>query len=124
VLRRGRPSQLTRLGHRLEGVGELGAGYVDTQLTWLSALVAPISVYLTGSDFRDGKLASEPAREELPALTGTLITLGRRLHRLARTNPRSLQNLLTPIAKKEAELQPRRRGVTLAVFGGIIIISF
>src|SRR5215468_3360263 len=56
---------------------------VDTQLRqvlgWFGALVAPTSVYVTGSDFRDGKLASEPARKDLVALTGTLITLARRL---------------------------------------------
>jgi FMN reductase len=56
---------------------------VDTQLrqvlAWFGALVAPTSVYLTGSDFHDGKLASEPARKDLVALTGTLITLARQL---------------------------------------------
>ena len=36
-------------------------------------------MYVTGGDFRDGKLASEPARKDLVALTGTLITLARRL---------------------------------------------
>jgi len=58
---------------------------VDTQLrqvlTWFGALIAPTSVYLTSSDFRDGKLESEPARKDLSALTGTLITLVRRLER-------------------------------------------
>jgi FMN reductase len=56
---------------------------VDTQLrqvlTWFGALVAPTSVYVTGSDFHDGKLSSEPARKDLAALAGTLITLARRL---------------------------------------------
>jgi FMN reductase len=56
---------------------------VDTQLrqvlAWFGALVAPTSVYLTGSDFHDGRLASEPARKDLVALTGTLITLARQL---------------------------------------------
>jgi FMN reductase len=56
---------------------------VDTQLrqvlAWFGALVAPTSVYVTGGDFRDGKLASEPACKDLVALTGTLITLARRL---------------------------------------------
>jgi FMN reductase len=56
---------------------------VDTQLrqvlTWFGALVAPTSVYVTGSDFRDGKLSSEPAQKDLAALAGTLITLARRL---------------------------------------------
>ena len=58
---------------------------VDTQLrqvlAWFGALVAPTSVYVTGGDFRDGKLASEPARKDLVALTGTLITLARQLDR-------------------------------------------
>jgi FMN reductase len=56
---------------------------VDTQLrqvlAWFGALVAPTSVYLTGSDFREGQLTSEPVREDLAALTGTLITLARKL---------------------------------------------
>jgi FMN reductase len=56
---------------------------VDTQLrqvlAWFGALVAPTSVYVTGGDFRDGKLVSEPACKDLVALTGTLITLARRL---------------------------------------------
>jgi len=58
---------------------------VDTQLrhvlAWFGALVAPTSVYVTGSDFREGELASEPARKDLVSLTGTLITLARRLDR-------------------------------------------
>jgi FMN reductase len=56
---------------------------VDTQLrqvlAWFGALVAPTSVYVTGGDFRDGELASEPARMDLVALTSTLITLARQL---------------------------------------------
>src|SRR5437868_6115521 len=56
---------------------------VDTQLrqvlAWFGALLAPTSVYLTGGDFRDGQLASESARNDLAALTATLITLGRLL---------------------------------------------
>jgi len=56
---------------------------VDTQLrqvlAWFGALVAPTSVYVTGGDFRDGKLASASARADLAALTHTLITL---MHRL------------------------------------------
>jgi len=55
---------------------------VDSQLrpvlAWFGALVAPTGVYLTGGDFRDGQLASESARRDLAALTGTLITLSRR----------------------------------------------
>ena len=60
---------------------------VDTQLrqvlAWFGALVAPTSVYLTAGDFRDGKLASEPACTDLLALTDTLVTLMRRLDRAA-----------------------------------------
>ncbi|HLY47225.1 MAG TPA: NADPH-dependent FMN reductase [Stellaceae bacterium] len=56
---------------------------VDTQLcgvlAWFGALVAPTAIYLTGGDFRDGKLASDAARADLAALTATLITLARRL---------------------------------------------
>ena len=56
---------------------------VDTQLrqvlAWFGALLAPTSVYLTGNDFRDGQLASESAREDMAALTDTLITLLRQL---------------------------------------------
>jgi FMN reductase len=52
---------------------------VDTQLrqvlAWFGALVAPTSVYVTGGDFRDGKLASDSARADLAGLTHTLITL-------------------------------------------------
>jgi FMN reductase len=56
---------------------------VDSQLravlAWFGALVAPTGVYLTGGDFRDGQLASEGARKDLAALTGTLVALARRL---------------------------------------------
>jgi|SRR5271166_4781166 len=56
---------------------------VDTQLrqvlAWFGALVAPTSVYLTGGDFRDGKLAAETAREDLVTLSSTLIILALRL---------------------------------------------
>jgi FMN reductase len=56
---------------------------VDTQvrgvLAWFGALVAPTAVYLTGSDFKDGQLASEHARGELAALARTLVTLAQRL---------------------------------------------
>src|SRR5580765_3663060 len=58
---------------------------VDSQLravlAWFGALVAPTGVYLTGGDFGDGKLTSDSARNDLAALTGTLITLMRRLDR-------------------------------------------
>jgi FMN reductase len=56
---------------------------VDTQLRqvlgWFGALVAPTGVYLTGADFRDGQLASETARQDLAALSETLLMLLRRL---------------------------------------------
>ncbi|HJU16078.1 MAG TPA: NADPH-dependent FMN reductase, partial [Stellaceae bacterium] len=55
---------------------------VDTQLrpvlAWFGALVAPTAVYLTGGDFRDGRLVSETAHEDLAALTATLVALARR----------------------------------------------
>jgi FMN reductase len=54
-------------------------GQLRPVLAWFGALVAPTSVYLTGGDFRDGQLASDSARNDLAALTGTLITLARRL---------------------------------------------
>src|SRR6266567_624680 len=56
---------------------------VDSQLrpvlAWFGALVAPTGIYLTGGDFRDGKLASEDAAKDLAALIETLIALSRRL---------------------------------------------
>lgn len=56
---------------------------IDSQLrpvlAWFGALVAPTGVYLTGGDFRDGRLTSETARSDLAALTGTLTALSRRL---------------------------------------------
>ena len=54
-------------------------GQLRPVLAWFGALVAPTGVYLTGNDFRDGRLASETARKDLAALTETLITLSRRL---------------------------------------------
>ncbi len=69
---------------------------VDSQLrqvlAWFGALVAPTSVYLTGGDFKDGQLAVESARNDLAALTRTLITL------LQRLDPSSLGPL--PLAAK------------------------
>ena len=68
---------------------------VDSQLravlAWFGALVAPTGVYLTGGDFRDGRLTSDSARNDLAALTGTLITL-------MRLDPASLGPL--PLAAK------------------------
>jgi FMN reductase len=56
---------------------------VDTQLRqvlgWFGALVAPTGVYLTGADFHDGALTSQSARNDLIALTNTLLMLLRRL---------------------------------------------
>ncbi len=54
-------------------------GQLRQVLAWFGALVAPTSVYLTGGDFRDGQLTAEAARNDLAALTQTLITLLRRL---------------------------------------------
>lgn len=56
---------------------------VDTQLravlAWFGALVAPTGIYLTGGDFKDGKLAAETARADLTALADTLVLLARQL---------------------------------------------
>jgi FMN reductase len=46
-------------------------------LTWFGALVAPTAVYLTGSDFKDGRLASDSAHADLAALVATLAALAR-----------------------------------------------
>jgi FMN reductase len=54
-------------------------GQLRQVLAWFGALVAPTGVYLTGADFRDGQLASETARQDLAALTHTLMMLARRL---------------------------------------------
>jgi len=54
---------------------------VDNQLrqvlAWFGALMAPTGIYLTGSDFRDGKLESEAARKDLATLARTLLALAR-----------------------------------------------
>jgi FMN reductase len=52
-------------------------------LTWFGALIAPTSVYLTGGDFQEGRLASESVRSDLTALTDTLILLSGTLDRAA-----------------------------------------
>src|SRR5229473_5311261 len=69
---------------------------VDSQLrqvlAWFGALAAPTAVYVTGGDFKDGQLAVESARNDLAALTRTLITL------LQRLDPSSLGPL--PLAAK------------------------
>src|SRR3954453_11048410 len=56
---------------------------IDTQLRtvlgWFGAHVAPTGVYVTGADFKEGRLASDSARADLAALTQTLIALARRL---------------------------------------------
>lgn len=46
-------------------------------LQWFGALVTPTNCYVTGSDFKDGQLASEGARKDLAALVGTLIMLSK-----------------------------------------------
>src|SRR6266446_5271242 len=67
-------------------------GQLRQVLAWFGALVAPTSVYLTSGDFRDGQMAAEPARNDLTALTQTLIML------LQRLDPTSLGPL--PLAAK------------------------
>ncbi len=67
-------------------------GQLRQVLAWFGALVAPTSVYLTGGDFRDGQLAADGARNDLAALTQTLIML------LQRLDPTSLGPL--PLAAK------------------------
>jgi FMN reductase len=54
-------------------------GQLRQVLAWFGALVAPTSVYLTSGDFRDGQLASESTRQDLAALTHTLMMLARRI---------------------------------------------
>jgi FMN reductase len=46
-------------------------------LTWFGALVAPTAVYLTGNDFKDGRLASDSARADLAGLVSALAALAR-----------------------------------------------
>ena len=67
-------------------------GQLRQVLAWFGALVAPTGVYLTGGDFRDGQLTAEAARNDLAALTQTLIML------LQRLDPSSLGPL--PLAAK------------------------
>jgi FMN reductase len=56
---------------------------VDAQLRavlgWFGALVAPTGVYVTGGDFKDGKLESESARSDIEDLSDTLVALARLL---------------------------------------------
>jgi len=50
-------------------------GHLRLVLAWFGALVAPTSVYLTGKDFTDGRLASNDATTDLTALGNTLVAL-------------------------------------------------
>ena len=71
---RGKPTGIVAVGaspHHFLGV----ESHLRDVLAWFGALVAPTSVYLTGSDFEDGRLREEPARA-LDALLGTLVLLG------------------------------------------------
>jgi len=54
-------------------------GQLRQVLAWFGALVAPTAVYVTGSDFSDGRLSSDAARKDLAALAETLVALVRRL---------------------------------------------
>ena len=46
-------------------------------LAWFGALVAPTSVYLESSHFREGRLVDDAARAALSNLVDTLLALGR-----------------------------------------------
>jgi FMN reductase len=48
-------------------------------LAWFGALTLPNSVYLKNSDFEDGVLTSDSAREDMDGLADALVTLGSRL---------------------------------------------
>jgi len=50
-------------------------GHLRLVLAWFGALTLPNSVYLTGRDFAEGKLASETASADLAALGEALVTL-------------------------------------------------
>lgn len=54
-------------------------GHLRMVLAWFGALVLPTSVYLTGKDFSEGRLASPDASAELTALGQTLLTLAESL---------------------------------------------
>lgn len=75
---RGKPVGIVAMGgspHHFLGVD----WQLREVLTWFGALLAPTSVYLTGGDFRDGRLASDAAQKDLAALTETLVILSSRL---------------------------------------------
>ena len=55
-------------------------GHLRLVLAWFGALVAPSSVYLTGKDFTDGRLASPDATADLTALGRTLVALTEAVH--------------------------------------------
>ena len=76
------------LQHKPVGIVAMGGSphhylAVDSQLrgvlAWFGALVAPTGVYLTGGDFKEGRLTSETAQADLAALVGTLVALTQRL---------------------------------------------
>jgi len=75
---RGKPVGIVAMGgspHHFLGVD----WQLREVLTWFGALTAPTAVYVTGGDFKDGKLSSDSARNDLAALTGTLLMLAERL---------------------------------------------
>ena len=75
---RGKPVGIVAMGgspHHFLGVD----WQLRAVLTWFGALTAPTAVYVTGGDFKDGKLSSDSARNDLAALTGTLLMLAERL---------------------------------------------
>ena len=55
-------------------------GHLRLVLAWFGAVVAPTSVYLTGKDFTDGRLASPDATADLTALGRTLVALTEAVH--------------------------------------------
>lgn len=55
-------------------------GHLRLVLAWFGALVMPTSVYLTGRDFTDGKLASEEAARDLQSLGRSMVSLAEALH--------------------------------------------
>ena len=74
---------------------------VDNQLrpvlAWFGALILPRCGFLTGTDFRDGPLASQAARRAVQALLGTMLLLARKLQPAALgPAPGSLDHLAYP----------------------------
>jgi FMN reductase len=54
-------------------------GQLRPVLAWFGALVLPTHVYLTGRDFEEGELRSEPAREEIRSLVDSVVSAAARV---------------------------------------------